>query len=519
MSWQKEIDELKRRRELAKQMGGPDGIARQHSRGKLTVRERIDLLLDQNSFQEIGTLAGSASYDEQGELKSFTPGNYVTGHGKIDGRPVCVQGGDFTIRGGASDVSGGVAKGIYIEKMAQEWRIPLVRLLEAVGGSVRTFEEIGRTYVPESQWIVPAVALMGQVPVVSAVLGSAAGWVAIMAAVAHWSIMTRTTSELFVAGPPLIERALSTHISKEEVGSYKIHAYKSGVIDNVGEDERDVFRQIRLFLSYLPQNVWQLPPRVETGDDPNRRDEELLSIIPRDRKKPYDIRQLINHIVDRDSVFELSPFYGRSLVTLFARMDGYPVAVMSNDCRWFGGAQTAAASEKMVRFMDLADTFHLPIIYLVDQPGFMIGQESEEEGTVRKGARALFAMYQVTTPWISVIIRKCYGVAGAIHRSNIRLDLRYAWPSAEWGSLPIAGGAMAAFRREIEAAPDPEAMRIQIEKRLEQLTSPFRTAEAFGVEEMIDPRETRPLLCEFVRRAWEINATQLGPKSRVGVRP
>ena len=518
MTWHKEIDELKHRRELAKQMGGAEGIARQHSRGKLTVRERIDRLLDRDSFQEIGTLAGSAEYDEHGELKSFTPANTVTGYGKINGRPVCVQGADFTIRGGSTVPSGG-AKGVFIEKMSLEWRIPLIRLLEAAGGSVRTFEAIGRTYVPDSPWVVPGVTLMGHVPVVSAVLGSAAGWVAIMAEIAHWSIMPKDTSELFVAGPPLIERALGIRTTKEEVGDYRVHCYQTGVIDNLAEDEEDVFRQIKVFLSYLPQNVWQPPPRVETDDNPNRRDEELLSIIPKDRSKLYDIRQLISHIVDKDSAFELSPFYGRSLVTLLARMDGYPVAVLRNDCGWFGGAQTAAACEKMVRFVDLADTFHLPVIYLVDVPGFMIGPESEKEGTLRKAARALFAMYQATTPWISVLMRKCYGVAGSVHGSNARLNLRYAWPSAEWGSLPVAGGAMAAFRREIEAAPDPEAKRVEIENRLDQLSSPFRTAEAFGVEEIIDPRDTRPLLCEFVRRAQDIAATQLGPKARVGVRP
>jgi acetyl-CoA carboxylase carboxyltransferase component len=200
-------------------------------------------------------------------------------------------------------------------------------------------------------------------------------------------------------------------------------------------------------------------------------------------------------------------------------MDGYPVAVISNDCKWFGGAQTAAGCEKMTRFVDFADTFHLPIIYLVDCPGFMIGPESEKEGIERKSARLAFALSQLTVPAIPIVLKRSYGVAGGLHGSISRLNLRYAWPSGEWGTLPIEGGVMAAYRREIEAAPDPEAKRIEIENRLAQFRSPFRTAEIFSVEEIIDPRDTRPLLCDFVKKTQEITATQLGPKSRIGIRP
>jgi acetyl-CoA carboxylase carboxyltransferase component len=521
MTWQPEIDELKRRREMAKQMGGDEGIARQHSRGRLTVRERIDSLLDRDSFREIETFAGRAEYDDKGELESFTHAARVTGYGKIDGRTVCVEGGDFTIRGGWADPTSFVGIGGFTpEKMSLAWRVPFIRLLDSAGGSVLRIEADGRTFLLGNPDVfgIPA-ALMAHVPVVSAALGSLGGYPPVLAAAAHFSVMTRNTSELFVAGPPLVKQALGIDITKEELGNYKVHAYQSGVIDNVAEDERDAFRQIRLFLSYLPQNVWQQPSRVETGDDPNRRDEELLSIIPRDRRKLYDIHQIINHVVDKDSMFELSPFYGRSVVTVLARMDGYPVALMGNDCRWFGGAQTTAGCEKMIRFIDFADTFHLPIIYLLDCPGFMIGPDSEKEGIARKSARLAVALAQLTVPGITVILRRSYGVAGGLHGSLSRLNLRYAWPSAEWGSLPLEGGVMAAYRKDIEAASDPKAKRTEIENKLRKLGSPFRTAEVFGVEEIIDPRETRPLLCDFVREAQKITATQLGLKSRVGIRP
>jgi acetyl-CoA carboxylase carboxyltransferase component len=521
MTWEKEVNRLRHQQGLAKQMGGEEAIAKQHARRRLTVRERINLLLDPNSFREIGTIAGNASYDHEGNLKSFTHAARVIGHGTINDRLVCVEGGDFTISGGWADpMSFASIGGFTPEKMALEWRTPFIRLLDSAGGSVKRIEEMGRSFLlgNPNRWVTPA-ALMAQVPVVAATLGSLGGYPPVEAAAAHWSIMTKNTSELFVAGPPLVKQALGIDITKEELGGHKVHVFQSGVIDNLAEDEPDALQQIRRFLSYFPQNVWQQPPRVETGDSPDRRDEGLLSIIPKNRKRQYDIRQLIRHIFDKDSIFELAPFYGRSLVTTLARMDGYPVAVISNDCKWYGGAQTAAGCEKMMRFIDLADTFHLPIIYLVDCPGFMIGPESEKEGIERKAARLAFALTQTTVPGLSIIIRRSFGVAGALHGSISRLNLRYAWPSGEWGSLPAEGGVMAAYRSDIEAAHDPETKRVEIENRLVELSSPFRTAEAFGVEEIIDPRDTRPILCQFVKIAQGITATQLGPKSRTGIRP
>jgi acetyl-CoA carboxylase carboxyltransferase component len=358
---------------------------------------------------------------------------------------------------------------------------------------------------------------MGLVPVVAANLGTSAGWIAVQAAFSHWSVMTKN-SELFVAGPPVVERGLFQHITKESLGNYRVHAYQSGVIDNVAEDEQDAVHQIKRFLSYLPSHVWQQPPRIETEDDPDRRDEALISIIPEDSRKTYDIRKLLRHIIDEDSLFEYAPYYGRSVVTGLARLNGYPVAIISNDCRHLGGAQDAPAAEKMLKFIDLADTFHLPIIYLMDAPGYMIGLDSEKTGPERKAVRVHAAMHQATTPWVSVLLRRSFGVAGAGHGQYNRLNLRFAWPSGRWGSLPIAGGAMAEFRGEIEAAPDPEAKRIEIEKRLADLGSPLRTANHFslmGVEEIIDPRDTRPILCEFARQAQAVTATQLGPKYRM----
>jgi acetyl-CoA carboxylase carboxyltransferase component len=558
MTWQREFDELELKRELALRMGGDEGIARQRAQGRLTVRERLDRLTDPDSFQELHSTAGVAEYDEQGELASFRPANTLAGYARIDGRPVCLRADDFTIRGGSTDASATGKRSI--EQKAMDWRVPLVLLLDGAGGSVR--EVAGRegtgggTGSPHAVANPPAAPLdvqpvrvpgvqdvpplpmvpqyasyprndlaselakgrpLAQIPVATAVLGSAAGWIAIAAADAHFSVMTKDTSELFVAGPPLIRQALGIEIAKQELGNYKIHVEHTGIVNNLAEDEDDAFRQIRAFLRYLPPNVWQLPPRAEPTDDPNRREQELASIIPRDRRKTYNVRRLIRLVVDKDSTFELSPLFGRSLVTMFARIDGFPVALIANDCRHDGGAQTAAACQKFERFVDLADTFHLPVVYLCDVPGFMIGPESEKQGTIRWALRANIAVEEATVPYLSIITRRFYGVAVGGAKRGGGLTPRYAWPSAENGSLPAAGGVMAAYRRQIEAAPDPEAMRAELEDRLNQMASVTRRPQF--VDEVIDPRDTRPLLVEFVRRAQAINAAQLGPKLRAGMRP
>ncbi|HEV8145979.1 MAG TPA: carboxyl transferase domain-containing protein [Bryobacteraceae bacterium] len=514
-SWQREVDEIRRRTELAGLMGGRANIERQHQAGRLTVRERIDALLDEGSFHETGALAGKAEYDAAGHLTSFTPSNFVAGTGRIDGRRVVVGGDDFTVRGGAADGVVGNKAG-YAEKLALGLRLPMIRLVDGTGGggSVKTLETTGRTYVPANPSWDTVVELLGEVPVIGACLGPVAGLGAVRVATSHFSIMVRGVSQLFVAGPPVVERGIGEKVGKEDLGGSFIHAHGSGAVDNEVETEADAFQQIRRFLSYLPSNVWQIPPHAPPSDDPQRREEALLSSIPRDRRRSYDVRRILGMIVDRDSFFEIGKYYGRPLAAGLARLNGYPIGVMANDPRKGGGAVDAAASEKMIRFIDLCDTFHLPVVNFVDNPGFLIGTTAERAGTVRIGSRALVAVYQATVPWISIIIRRVFGVAGAAHGNAQGLNLRYAWPSGDWGSLPIEGGVQAAYKREIEAAPDPASRRREIEERLNTFRSPFRTAENFGIEEIIDPRDTRPLLCEWVETAYGLLPSELGPKRR-----
>jgi len=431
---------------------------------------------------------------------------------RVDGRKVVVTAGDFTVRGGsASGHNGGLGTELTATERALEWRLPLVRLLDAAGGSVRNFESLGRTYLPDANSFTHVdVKLLSTAPVVSAILGAAAGIGALHTSLAHWNVMVRDTGQVFPGGPPVVKAALGDDVTKEDLGGWHIHTRVSGVVDNLADDEEDAFRQIRRFLSYLPSSVDEMAPRGEAGDPADRREEALASLVPRNPRQVHDARRLIELVVDEGSFFPIAPMYGRARITGLARIDGYPVGVMANDPMCNGGATDVAAGSKALRLVQLCDLFHLPLVDFADEPGLMVGLESERAGIERAGARLVCATCDSRMPWITFVIRRLYGVGGQTHHRASGMFRRYAWPSGRWGSMHIAGGTAAAYRREIEAAPDPEARRLEIEERLDKLGSPFRTAEATG-QDIIDPRETRALLVEFVEDAQAILREQLGP--------
>jgi acetyl-CoA carboxylase carboxyltransferase component len=507
MSWQPEVDELRHRERLAKKMGGEEKIARQHNAGKLTARERIDELLDPGSFHETGAISGKATYEED-ELVDFVPDNFVMGTGRIDGRKVVVAADDFTVRGGATD-GGFLDKQIYSELMAREMKLPIIRLVDGTYGSIRVILEEGATYVP----VMPAwdhvVDNLGKIPVIAVCMGSVAGLGAARMVASHFSIMVEGTSQLFAAGPPVVKYGTGVEVTKEELGGVEVHR-TSGAIDNIATSELDAFQQIRDFLSYLPTNVWELPSVTNSLDDPNRRDERLISAIPRDRRRVYKIRDILNMIFDKDSIFEIGKFVGSSQLTAFARLSGHPVGVIAPDVYKNGGAMSVESAEKIERFVDLCQTFHIPIVNMVDNPGVEIGIVPEKRGTLRKGVRAISAIYQATVPMIEIIMRRVFGVGGSGMSNGQSLNLRYAWPSGYWGSLPIEGGLEAAYKADLENSDNPEALRQGLLRKLEKVISPFRTAERFGIEEIIDPCDTRPLLCEWVKDAYRLLPQQLG---------
>ena len=518
MPWTPELDDLQRRTALAQLMGGADKVKRQHDAGRLTVRERISRLLDAGSFHEVGALSGIGEYDAQGGLAHVTPANCVFGRGRIAGRPVVVVGDDFTVRGGSADASIS-NKPLMAEDMAAEFRLPILRIIEGSGGggSVKTIETKGASNLPGgvggTRGFYMMTANLAQVPVVGLGLGSVAGLGAARLASTHFSVMTRS-SAMFVAGPPLVAR-LGQALSKQDLGGADIQT-ASGAIDNVVDTEDQAFEAARRFLSYLPASAHGLPPIIPASDDPERADDKLMRAVPRNRRQVYKMRPIIESVVDQGSFFEMGANFGRSIVAGLARLGGHPVLLLASDPYHYGGAWSADTCQKVVRFVDLAETFHLPVVYLMDCPGFMIGLEAERSATIRHGVRAMAAMNQTTVPWCTVIVRNAFGVAGAAHQPAGRLSLRYAWLSAYWGSLPLEGGIEAAYRADIAAAADPQAELVAIEARLNALRSPFRSAEKFWVEEIIDPRHTRSLLCDFARLAEPV---RVPGRAQFSIRP
>jgi acetyl-CoA carboxylase carboxyltransferase component len=517
MMWQPELDELRRRQQLAEQMGGPEKIRRQHEAGRLTVRERLAALLDDGSFHEIGALAGTAAYADDGELTSFTAANFVTGTGRIEGRKVVVGGDDFTIRGGAADAAI-IGKQIYAEQFANQQRLPLVRLVEGTGGggSVKMLEQMGHTYVPANPGWDYVVDNLSVVPVVAAGLGPVAGLGAARLCMAHLSILVEGTAQLFVAGPPVVKSGTGEAVDKERLGGSRVHG-RNAAVDLIAASELEAFALIRRFLSYLPQSAYQRPPVTDCDDPAGRRDDALLSAVPRDRRQPYRIRDIMSAVFDAGSVMEVQR-YGGSTVTALATLAGHPVGVVAGDPYVAGGCLTVEGAEAVTRLADLCSTFHLPIVTFTDQPGLLIGTRAEQRATIRHGVRAISAVYQASVPAAEIIVRRVFGVGGAGITNRHKLVCRWAWPSADWGSLPVEGGIEAAYRADLERADDPVAMLADIRARLDAVRSPLRTAERFGVEEIIDPRETRPLLCDWVRDAYALLPVQPGRPS-FGTRP
>ena len=497
MSWKPESDEIERRRALAREQGGAEAVARHHERGRLTVRERIAALVDAGSFHEHGDTAGVATTDASGRT-DFTPANVVVGTARIEGRRVVVAGDDFTIRGGSYSPAG-LRKGIHADELACRRRVPVVRLLEGGGASIAGAGAVrgrsGYDWTQSSPLNVACREALATVPVVCAALGPVAGFPAARLVASHFALMTRDTAQVLTGGPALVARATGKSVTKEELGAAAVHA-RSGVVDAVAADEADAFRRIRAFLSYLPSSIDALPPVAACDDPPSRAEEELLSIVPRERRRAYKVRRVIEHVVDRGSFFELGAGHGRSQVTGLARLAGRPVGVLANDCVFDGGAMTAQGARKVRRFVETCDRFHLPIVSLVDEPGFAIGPEAEAAATIRFGMEAMFAALESEVPWCAIVLRRAFGVALGIHLGPAPTVI--AWPSAQSGSMPVEGGVELAFGREIRSAADPDARRRELEEEMAAAQSVFPRAEEFGVHHLIDPRETRAALCAWI---------------------
>jgi acetyl/propionyl-CoA carboxylase alpha subunit/acetyl-CoA carboxylase carboxyltransferase component len=524
------------------------GVVRQRNRGKLTCRERIDLLLDPGSFRELGSVAGFASYDEDGQIADFTPSNHVGGWGRVDSRTTIVCADDFTSRGGHADGSIG-GKSNYLDRLSLEFKCPSVRLLDGSsgGGSVAAMvpkqQAEGESAARESTGAIAAgrprvsggggsflpghlgstlyAEQLATVPVVNLLLGSVVGIGAAKAVLGHFSVMVRDIAQLFVAGPPVVAHAMGYDITKEDLGDWRVHC-RNGSVDNLAETEEDAVAQARRFLSYLPASVFEAPPVIATDDPADRREDELFTLVPRKRTTTFDMRRAIRLMADKDSFFEIGPLWGTDQITGFVRFGGHPMGVIASDSRHAnGGALTADGCDKLRRHLDLCDVFHLPILNLNDNPGFAVGLEHEMAGTIRKGGEWMIAFAQVSVPIFTVIMRRSFGVAGNNYATpKAGASARVVWPAADVGGIPPEGGIEAAYKRQLAEAADPAALRAEINARIESARGPIGPLSRFQMEEMIDPRDTRRWICDWVENAARIASQpgKLAPRP-LGFRP
>ena len=447
-----EIEEIRSRREAALAMGGPQKVARQRAAAKLTVRERIELLADPGSFAEIGALTGFAGYDAEGRLASVLPANFVAGTARIDGRPVLIGADDFTVRGGSGDAAIH-AKQVFSEQYANQMRLPVIRLLDGAsgGGSVKMAQDAGYTYVPVNPAWDAVVDNLSVVPVVALCLGPTVGLGAGRLVMSHLAVLVEEIGQLFTAGPPVVLGGTGEDLTKEQLGGAGVHR-RNGTIERFADSEDAAFALAKRFLSYLPGSVYELPPVLACHDPADRREEALVAAIPRNPRTPYRLDPILDAVFDRGSVFRYTE-YGGATVTALARLDGHPVGVIATD-PYRGATMSVEGALAVTRIADLCETFHLPIVSLTDQGGLAIGRVAEVRGTIRHGARAIAAMYQARVPQAELIVRRVYGVGGAGIVNRHRAGRSWAWPSGDWGSLPVQGGVEAAFRAQLDQAAD-----------------------------------------------------------------
>ena len=450
------LTELREMRAKAKLGGGEARIADQHAKGKLTARERIDLLLDSGTFQELGRLATHNISDFGMAGKKFPGDGVVTGFGKIDGRRVAVYAQDFTILGGSfSEVQS--HKVCKVMELAQESGIPVVGLLDSGGARI---QEGVRSLAAYGELFVRNVMASGVVPQISVQMGPCAGGAVYSPALTDFIIMTRQTGFMFITGPDVIKAVTGEDVDFDTLGGAVAHNVRSGVAHFAADDEAAAFRLVKELLSYLPQNNSEDPPRVSPYDDPGRRDESLDRVIPEDSSEPYDMRQVIASVFDRGSFLEVQAHFAKNALVGLARLDGYPVGVVANQPMYIAGVLDIDSADKISRFVRFCDAFNLPLITLVDCPGYLPGIAQEHGGVIRHGAKIIYAYCEATVPKISVVVRKAMGGAYiAMSSKQMRTDLAYAWPTAEIAVMGPEGAVNILYREEIKKAADPVETR------------------------------------------------------------
>jgi propionyl-CoA carboxylase beta chain len=491
------IEELEKRRANARLGGGQARIDAQHKRGKLTARERIELLMDENSFEEFDTFVEHRCTDF-GMEKQKTPGDgVVTGWGTINGRVVYVFAKDFTVMGGSLSQAH-ARKMTKIQDMALKNRAPIIGLFDAGGARIQEGVDALGGY---GEVFTRNVMASGVIPQISVIMGPCAGGAVYSPAITDFTFMVKETSHMFITGPDVIKTVTGEEVSFEELGGAMTHATKSGVASLIGEDDEDVLNRVRYLLSFLPSHNLEDPPAYATTDDPERMDQGLTHVVPDRAKEPYDMHEVIRRVVDDGEFLEIFPLWAMTVVTGFARLDGRSVGIVANQPKVNAGTLDIDASEKASRFVRFCDSFNIPLLTFVDVPGFLPGTQQEYGGIIRHGAKLLYAFAEATVPRMTVITKKAYGGAYLVMNSkHLRADVSFAWPTAEIAVMGAEGAVNVVFKKEIEKAADPEARRQElIREYREKFSTPYAAAERGFIDDVIEPAETRPRLIKALR--------------------
>jgi acetyl-CoA carboxylase carboxyltransferase component len=493
------VEDLQERRAAARLGGGEERIAKQHAAGKLTARERIALLVEPGTFSELG-LHGGIHYSVRGlEGKEAPADGVVTGYGKVDGRLVAIAAYDFTVMAGSMGMTGEV-KVARLRELALGKRMPMIWLLDSAGARIQ--EAVGSLFAGSGHLFREEVVASGVIPQVAALMGPCAAGTAYIPGLADFVPMVKGRGSMALAGPHLVRAAVGEDVTQEELGGSRVHCRKSGVGDlEVGSDE-ECIEKIRIYLSYLPSHNEQAPPILPCDDPIDRQDEELLDVLPESNRKPYDMYEVIRRITDHGEFFDMKPQFAKTIITGFARFGGRPAGIVANQPKHLGGILDNDSADKAARFVNLCNAFGLPLVFLMDVPGFMVGTKVEAGGIIRHGAKMLYAVANATVPKITVVVRKGYGAGYYVMNGRAyEPDLIVAWPSAEISVMGAEGAVEIVFRKQVEAADDPAAKKAELIEAYRKIIDPYIPAGNGMIDDVIDPRETRPVICRGLEMA------------------
>ncbi len=508
-------EDLAERRAAARLGGGEARIERQHAAGKLTARERIALLIDDGTFTELGIHAGIHHAVRGLEGREAPADGVITGYGKVDGRPVAVAAYDFTVMAGSMGTTGEM-KVARLRSLALTKRMPFVWLLDSAGARIQ--EAVGSLFAGTGALFFEEVVASGVIPQVAALMGPCAAGTAYIPGLADFVPMVRGRGSMALAGPHLVRAAVGEDVTQEELGGSRVHCRVSGVGDLEVADDEECIARVKQYLSFFPSHCEHAPPVRDAGDPADRMDEELLDVLPASNRQPYDMYEVIRRVVDDGEWLDLKPQFARSVITCLARMGGRPVGIVASQPRRLGGILDNDSADKAARFVTLCDAFGIPLVFLVDVPGFMVGTKVEAAGIIRHGAKMLHAVAAATVPKVTVVLRKAYGAGYYVMNGRAyEPDLIVAWPTAEISVMGAEGAVEIVFRKEVQDAEDPAAKKAELIAAYRGLIDVYIAARNAMIDDVIDPRETRPTII----RALEMAAGKRleRPWKRHGVTP